>query len=97
MIYTLHPGAENDVAEALDFYGVCAGAAVAVRFLAEFERVAKLLAQQPGLGTPIARGRKSYPLRIFPYSVVYRALEGELRILVVRHQRRKPGYAANRR
>lgn len=54
MSYSLHPGAENDVAGALDFYGERAGAAVAVRF-------------------------------------------NDIRILIVRHQHRKPGYAGGRR
>ena len=97
MSYSLHPGAENDVANALDFYSERAGAAVAVRFLEEFERVAKLLTQHPGFGTPTIRGRRSYPLKVFPYSVVYRSLDNEIRILIVRHQHRKPGYAGSRR
>lgn len=97
MNYSLHPGAESDIADALDFYCERAGTAVAARFLDEFERVVMLLTQHPGLGTPIARGRKSYPLKVFPYSVVYRPLDNDLRILVVRHQRRRPGYAASRR
>jgi len=52
MTYTLHPGAEHDVANALDFYSEQAGPAVAGCFLDEFERVAKLLVEHPSLGTP---------------------------------------------
>ena len=97
MSYSLHPGAETDVVNALDFYLEHAGAAVAKRFLDEFERVANLLAQHPGFGTPSTKGRRTYPLKVFPYSVVYRPLDGEVRILIVRHQHRKPGYAGSRR
>ncbi|TPW18018.1 MAG: Plasmid stabilization system protein [Halothiobacillaceae bacterium] len=43
MTYSLHPGAERDVADALDFYSEHAGSAVAKRFIEEFERIAKLL------------------------------------------------------
>lgn len=43
MTYSLHHGAERDIADALDYYGEHAGSAVAVRFLQEFERVANLL------------------------------------------------------
>jgi hypothetical protein len=39
----LHPGAERDVAEAAAFYEFEASPALAGRFVAEFERVAKLL------------------------------------------------------
>lgn len=97
MTYSLHPGAEHDIANALDFYKEQAGLVVAERFLEEFERVAKLLIEYPDLGTPTARGRRTFPLKVFPYSVVYRNLESSIRILIVRHQHRKPGYAGGRR
>ena len=96
MSYSLHPRAESDIAEVIDFYRERAGLAVAARFLDEFERVARLLVQHPGFGTTVAGGRRSYPLKFFPYSVVYRTLDNEIRILIVRHHHRKPGYAASR-
>ena len=97
MNYSLHPEAEQDLADALDFYSEHAGMVVAKRFLEEFERVASLLVKHPGLGTPTTDGRRSFPLKVFPYSVVYRLLENSIRILIVRHQHRKPGYAGGRR
>jgi plasmid stabilization system protein ParE len=97
MTYSLHPGAEHDIANALDFYSEQAGLVVAERFLDEFERIAKLLVEHPSLGTPTTRGRRTFPLKVFPYSVVYRNLESGIRILIVRHQHRKPGYASGRR
>ena len=97
MTYSLHPEAEQDVAEALDRYVEQAGAAVAGRFLTEFERVAALLVSHPGFGTTTTRGRRVFPLQVFPYSVVYRVLESRIRILVVRHQHRKPGFGGARR
>jgi len=97
MTYSLHPGAEHDIANALDFYKEQAGLVVAERFLEEFERVAKLLVEYPDLGAPTMRGRRTFPLKVFPYSVVYRNIESSIRILIVRHQHRKPGYAGGRR
>jgi plasmid stabilization system protein ParE len=97
MTYTLHPGAENDVANALDFYSEHAGSVVAERFLDEFENVAKFLVEHPSIGTPSTKGRRTFPLKVFPYSVVYRAQESNILILIVRHQHRKPGYAGGRR
>ena len=97
MTYSLHPGAEHDIANALDFYKEQAGLVVAERFLEEFGRAAKLLVEYPDLGTPTTRGRRTFPLKVFPYSVVYRNLESSMRILIVRHQHRKPGYAGGRR
>lgn len=97
MTYSLHPGAELDIANALDFYKEQAGLAVAERFLEEFERVVKLLIVYPDLGMPTTKGRRAFPLKVFPYLVVYRNLESSIRVLIVRHQHRKPGYAGGRR
>lgn len=97
MNYALHPEAERDVADAADFYSESADASVAERFIAEFERVAKLLVQHPGLGSPEERGRRAFPMRVFPYVVVYRELKNSIRILVVRHQHRRPGFGGRRR
>lgn len=97
MTFSLHPGTEHDIANALDFYSEQAGSVVAERFLEEFEHAVKLLVEHPSLGMPSTRGRRTFPLKIFPYSVVYRNLGSGIRILIVRHQHRKPGYAGGRR
>jgi plasmid stabilization system protein ParE len=96
LTYTLHAKAEIDLATAVDFYKAEAGRVVAERFISEFERVANLLVEHPGLGTPTSKGRKVFPLQIFPYSVVYRDIDGVIRILVVRHQHRRPGFGRQR-
>ena len=97
MSYTLHRGAERDLVEAVRFYHREAGRAVAARFLDEFERVAKLLSESPGLGTPTAEQRRWFPLHGFPCSVIYRSLDAGVRILVVRHQHRDPEHGEQRR
>jgi plasmid stabilization system protein ParE len=96
MSYSLHPEVESDLAAAARHLQVHASARIAARFLAEFERVTLLLVEHPGFGTPMSRGRRIYPLRMFKYSVVYRAVDGHVRILVVRHQKRKPEYGGDR-
>lgn len=96
MNYLLHPGAEQDVADALDFYSKQAGCAVAVRFLDEFERAANLLLAHPDLGTPTRNVRRAIPLKVFPYLLIYRNLEDSILILIVRHQHRLPSYAHDR-
>lgn len=96
MNYSFHAGAEQDVTNAQDFYEQHAGLQVATRFLDELQHVIQLLLQHPGLGTPTTRNRRVFPLKAFPYSVVYLSQDEHLRILIVRHQRRKPGFASNR-
>jgi plasmid stabilization system protein ParE len=95
--FSLHPGAEQDIADALDFYIEQAGVTVAQRFLDEFERIVRLLSLYPELGTLVAKGRREFPFRVFPYSVVYRNLNLDIRVVVVRHQHRRPGYGSPRR
>ena len=56
MTYTVHPGAERDLAQASDFYVKHAGDVVAHRFLTEFERVARLLVRTPDAGAEIRDG-----------------------------------------
>lgn len=58
MSYSLHPEAEEDIADVMDFYMEQAGTLVAQRFLDEFERAVNFIVENPGIGTPYARNRK---------------------------------------
>jgi plasmid stabilization system protein ParE len=95
--FSLHQGAERDLAQAVQFYRREAGRGVAVRFLDEFDRVANLLVASPELGIPTAEERRWFPLHGFPYSVIYRPEGVGIRILVVRHQNRDPQHGDQRR
>lgn len=93
----IHPDALRDIEEAASFYEREGSAALAARFIAEFERASKLILADPGLGTPRTRGRKGFPTTDFPYTVIYREIPTGVRILVVKHDRRRPGYGGSRR
>ncbi len=97
MTRSIHRFAADDLAEAVRFYKAEAGIGIARRFLNEFERVARLLEEFPGVGTPTEDGRRFFPLVAFPYSIIYRADGAEIRILVVRHQSRDPDFGESRR
>ncbi|REG15311.1 type II toxin-antitoxin system RelE/ParE family toxin [Roseateles depolymerans] len=96
MRYLLHPAAEKDLSDAFSFYLEKAGRSVALRFLDEFERALGVLERHPRLGTP-TRGRRVYPMRIFPYAIIYKEGEPGLLVLVVRHQRRRPNVLGSSR
>jgi len=51
-------------------------------FFRSSERAARFLVDHPGLGTTTTKGRRIFPLKVFPYSVVYRNLESGIRILM---------------
>ena len=97
MRVTLHPGAEQDIADAATFYESEASPLLASRFVREVERVFKLLLANPDIGVARARGRRGFPLTGFPYTVVYRPLPTGIIVLVVKHDRRRPGFGISRR
>lgn len=97
MKLTLHPDAEKDLIEAAGFYEKEGSPALAGRFVAEFKRLAALLATHPAIGVPRSRGRRGFSMRSFPYTVIYRAEPHALRILVVKHDSRRPGYGGSRK
>ena len=96
MNYSFHDRATGDVAAAQDYHVQHAGAQVATRFISELERVIHLLLANPGVGKPIAQQRRVFPLKGFPYSLVNRVEDHQLRILFVRHRRQIPGFASSR-
>jgi plasmid stabilization system protein ParE len=90
--YALSAEAERELAEAFAHYLENASAKVAERFLNEFVRAAGLVDANPGLGTPSINGRLIFPIRRFPYSLIYRPSDEGVRIGAVAHQRRRPRY-----
>ena len=97
MRVTLHPEAERDIEEAAEFYERQGSAVLAARFIFEFKNLTALLGQQPEIGSPRSAGRRGLCMNVFPYTVIYRASADEIKILVVKHDRKRPGYGAPRR
>jgi len=55
-----------------------------------------LLCGNPHLGAPWRNGRRRFPLRRFPYSLIYYFRGEELRVIALAHHRRKPGFWSRR-
>jgi toxin ParE1/3/4 len=94
--YTLHSEAAIELERAFDFYLEQGGAGRAKAFAQEFARVAMLLVTNPGFGTSVKDDLRKFPLRRFPYSVIYRPLPESIHVLVVAHHHRRPGYWGRR-
>lgn len=90
MKVTLHPGAEQDLVEAASFYEREGSPTLAARFVSEFKRVAQLLSEYPDIGSPRSNGRRGLPISIFPYTLIYHSNDKEVKILVVKHDRKRP-------
>jgi plasmid stabilization system protein ParE len=66
-------------------------------FITEFERALTLLCDHPELGAPWRNSRRSFPLRKFPFSIIYYLRGDELRVVALAHHRRNPDYRAGRK
>ena len=88
MSYFLSPEAAEEISEAVAFYTERASTSVAIAFLAEFTRAARIIAANPQLGTRTSRERRLFPLHRFPYSLVYRAENEGVHIGAVAHHSR---------
>lgn len=84
--------AQAELAEAAGFYAAQASLVIARALVDEFEHTARMIAANPGLGSPTLHGRRLMPLHRFPYSIVYRAEGDSVRIVAFAHQSRRPGY-----
>ncbi len=91
------PLALAELHDAAAFYAAKANAGLGLAFVAEFERTANLILENPMLGVIFRGTRRRYLLRRFPYSVIYQVTTEELRIIAVAHHRRRPGFWKGRK
>lgn len=91
------PPALAELHDAAAFYTLKANVELGLAFVAEFERAANLVLDNPLLGAAFRSSRRRYILRRFPYGIIYQVTAEELRILAVAHHRRRPGYWTQRK
>ena len=97
MTPSVSPEADWELTEGAVFYSREAGAEVGLAFILEYERALALLCVHPHLGAPWRNGRRRFPLRKFPYSIVYYIRGEELRVIALAHHRRRPSYWSGRK
>lgn len=66
------------------------------RFEAEVRRATDLLLEHPDIGSPADPHLRKFALNRFPLTLYYSAISDVLRIEVVAHQSRRPGYWQSR-
>ena len=91
-----HPAVEQDVAEALRRYDAV-GQRLGEEFKAELHRVIAVAAAEPGRFHLIKPGFHRANLKRFPYHFIYRELADGIRVTLVRHHRRDPGFGTERK
>jgi plasmid stabilization system protein ParE len=91
-----HPIARRELTEAIAYYNA-ERQGLGSEFREEVQRVLALLTRFPGLGQPVRGSVRRMMLSHFPYYIYYRLLaSGNLRILAVAHNRRRPEYWVGR-
>jgi plasmid stabilization system protein ParE len=82
--------AEGEMLEAAQFYEDQA-VGLGDRFLDEVEGCVELLLDRPHIGRLVGEFRR-FPLRKFPFTLIYTIEDNDLVVVAVSHQRRRPGY-----
>jgi len=96
MIVSIHREADAELLAGAVYYAEHATREAAEAFLDEFDHAVSLLREFPRLGVPWRGRARKFPLRRFPYSLIYYETGARLRIVAVAHQSRKPGYWSGR-
>jgi plasmid stabilization system protein ParE len=92
---SFHPLAErepNDAAQCYESNGAGLGAA----FLTEVQRSWDGIVEYPGAGLVMTGSVRRRLIRRFPYALLYRIREDQVRILAVMNLKRRPGYWVGR-
>lgn len=92
-----HDLARAEYGEAIAYYLVHAGPVIARDFHAAVNRVLSLLEEHPSIGAESYGRARSIPLHGFPFHLVYRIREGDIVIVALANQARRPGYWGGRR
>jgi plasmid stabilization system protein ParE len=93
---TFHRLIQRDLNHVLGYYEEEGGPELSRRFYEEFEAILRRIEQSPRrfhLVSDVLR-RANFPT--FPYHLLFREIDNEIRILVLRHHRRRPDYGLAR-
>ena len=91
-----HDRAEEELNEAAGYYAR-ARPGLGDAFLAEVQRAVEALLAAPLAGAVMEGDVRRWLVRRFPYSVLYRIMDDQARILAVAHQKRRSFYWRRRR
>jgi toxin ParE1/3/4 len=94
--HEFRPQARRELLKATQWYLADGGPAVAEQFEWALQRALRLLEFMPRLGSPSYPGVRTWPLKQFPYTLVYRVKGTVISVIAVAHQSREPGYCAGR-
>ena len=95
MRYLLHPEADSELAEAVDYYTQIEPR-LGIRFYQEMERLLLAVCADPGRFHKFDPPARRYFSAEFPYAVIYLEKPDHVWIVAVMHMKRQPGYWKSR-
>jgi toxin ParE1/3/4 len=95
MTVSIHPEAERDLADRLDYYER-QNPGLGYEFVREVRNSIEFLQIHPEMGQRIDAQLRRILLRRFPYSIIYARDNETIRVLSVAHHHRRPGYWRDR-
>jgi len=92
-----HKQVASDISRIMDYYENVAGPELADDFYAELHFFFRKAAESPESYRVRERDLRRVNLNRFPYHFLFRKVEDRVRILVVRHHKRRPSLGIHRR
>lgn len=86
-----HPGARLDAVEAFEWYELHE-AGLGARFQEKLAAAEKFIRRNPMLGHPHKFETRKWPLKVFPYTLIYSNEPDLILVLAVAHYSRAPDY-----
>ncbi len=90
-----HLLAEQELLDAVSYYEE-QGTGLGLDYLGEVEHAVNFLMRYPEAGSKVRGSIRRLTLPKFPYSLLYRVSEEQIRVLAVAHHKRKPQYWVDR-
>lgn len=87
----------SDISRIMDYYEDVAGRQLADEFYAELRSLFQKAAESPEAYSIRERDLRRVNLRRFPYHFLFRIVDDAVRVLVIRHHRRRPSLSLHRR
>jgi toxin ParE1/3/4 len=95
MKYSFHEAAEREFFNTIEYYEECQSG-LGLRFFEEVFATIKRISEHPYAWTEIDKRTRRCLTNKFPYGILYRIVENEIRIMAVMHLHRKPNYWKDR-
>lgn len=95
MTVIYHPAAEEEVVAAVTYYETQV-AGLGIRFIDDLDKTIEDVANSPKTWILLEDGIRRHQFTHFPFAVLYKLADSQIRVLAVMNLHREPGYWKNR-